>query len=115
MKNALGLMENSSFSSEQVESAHSAARMTMKSHRERLAEWMRCRSLVLPSQPLFPKEKEERQLVVIGRRLDVLSQKMLQRLNGKSVYFRKLSRQTNLMEPTSTMVLWRRIGRSGIA
>ena len=65
--------------------------MTMTSHRECRAERMRCRSLVLQWQPLFRQEDDERQLVVIGRLLGVLAQKMLQRLNGKSVYFRKLS------------------------
>ena len=65
--------------------------MTMTSHHECRAERMRCRSLVLQSQLVFRPEKQERQLVVIGRRLGVLSQKMRQRLNGKSVYFRKLS------------------------
>ena len=91
IKAAWRLMENTSLSSDQVESVHSAARMTMKSHRECRAERMRGRSLVLQSQPLFRQEEDERQLVVIGRLLRVLSQKMLQRLNGKSVYFRNLS------------------------
>lgn len=87
---AVALMGNASFSSEQVEQGHSFASNLMKRHREYGEESLRCRSLIASVRSLLLQSPVEKLRLRAEQQLERLRRKRPQCFTGRQFYFQQL-------------------------